>query len=376
MVATICNIHEEEMNMANVPFNEKEMTQIGEYIGFASIGSPRTPRYAKPISPKENFKHAIARDGKALWFPMVSESMYVESRANPDHIARAEIRDMGPEQKPEEKGGPDLFGINWTFVPMVGGSMETPGQDLLEDVNDWKDFVKFPDIDALAWDNLKNDAVLNDTDLLLGITFQNGMFERLISFMEFENAAIALIDEDQQDAIHELFDKLADMYIAMIRKYQEVLHVDAVMFHDDWGSQRDPFFSLSTLQEMVCPHIKKISDYCHSQGMIFNHHSCGKNQRAVQAMIDQGDDIWQPQPMNDSDYLISNYGDRMMFGVNLPAVDENISDEEATAIARDIAAKYAPSFYEKPIIIINMRAPQKLTDAIYRESRIALCGRE
>ena len=51
----------------------------------------------------------------------------LESRTNIDHVARAEVMDMGPPYKDEEKGGKDLFGINWVYVPTVGGSMVQPG---------------------------------------------------------------------------------------------------------------------------------------------------------------------------------------------------------------------------------------------------------
>ena len=62
---------------------------------------------------------------------------------------------------------------------------------------------------------------------------------------------MAMIDEDQQDAVKDLYDKLADMYIKMIGHYIDQLGVQEVMFHDDWGSQRAPFFSLDVCREML-----------------------------------------------------------------------------------------------------------------------------
>lgn len=362
--------------MALIPFSEKELETNGFHMKLNSSPRPATPRYNTPITPAENFLRALRRDGTALWFPMVSDGLNVESRTNTDHIARAEIYDMGPVQPLEEKGGPDLFGIEWDFVPMVGGSMVRPGNPALEDANDWREVIRFPDVDALDWEGCKINAVLNGTEKLLGVTFQNGMFERLISFMGFEGAAMALVDEDQQDAVHELFDALADMYIRMIDKYCEILNVQSVTFHDDWGSQRAPFFSPEICREMIVPHIKKISDYCHSRNIMFNHHSCGFNQMLVPEMIAEGDDLWYPQAMNDMDYLVNTYGDRLVIGVTPPPVAEDSTDEEIEAAARSFVAKYAPSFKEKPIVVFAMMAPLRYTEAIYRESRIALCGKE
>ncbi len=231
--------------MNKIPYSEDELNVIGEHIG--TTPNPAFPfkaqMYNTPITPKENFLSAIARKG-ALWFPSAADSVAVESRVNRDHIARAEVFDCGPIQTLEEKGGPDLFGVEWVFIPVVGGSMVKPGKPMLEDVNDWPTVIQFPDIDQLDWESCKTvNQRLNETKRSLSVTFQNGMFERLISFMDFENAALALIDDDQKDAVHALFDKLADMYIRMIQKYMECLNIDGITFHDDWGSQRAPFFS-------------------------------------------------------------------------------------------------------------------------------------
>jgi hypothetical protein len=41
--------------------------------------------------------------------------------------------------------------------------------------------------------------------------------------MEFQYAALALIDEDQKDGVHRLFDRLADFYDDMIGRFSEIL---------------------------------------------------------------------------------------------------------------------------------------------------------
>ena len=41
-------------------------------------------------------------------------------------------------------GGPDMFGIEWEYVPVAGGSMVRPGTPLLEDANDWNQILKLP----------------------------------------------------------------------------------------------------------------------------------------------------------------------------------------------------------------------------------------
>ena len=232
--------------MKKVPYSDDELKVIGEHITTTSstLFNAKSPMYNTPITPKENVWACVRRKG-AMWIPSSSDFITVESRTNLDHVARAEVMDMGPPQPLEEKGGKDLFGVEWVYVEKVGGSMVKPGNPMLEDANDWPKVIKFPDVDKLDWDECRRlNTPLNETKRAMSVTFQNGLFERLISFMDFENAALAIIDDEQKDAVHALFAKLCDMYEAMITKYLEILKLDGVIFHDDWGSQRAPFFSL------------------------------------------------------------------------------------------------------------------------------------
>jgi hypothetical protein len=53
----------------------------------------------------------------------------------------------------KEAGGKDFFGIEWEYIPQVGGSMVRPGKGaLLEDVNDWEKVIKFPNLDDYDWE--------------------------------------------------------------------------------------------------------------------------------------------------------------------------------------------------------------------------------
>ncbi len=82
----------------------------------------------------------------------------------------------------------------------------------------------------------------------------------------------------------------------MIDKYLEILRLDGVVLHDDWGGQRSPFFSLQLCREMIVPYLKHIADHCHSKGLWFQQHCCGKNEMLVPAMLDAGVDMWFPRP--------------------------------------------------------------------------------
>jgi uroporphyrinogen-III decarboxylase len=67
------------------------------------------------------------------------------------------------------------------------------------------------------------------------------------------------------------------------------------MLHDDWGTQNGPFFSLETAMEFFVPPMKIVVDFCHDNGIIFEHHCCGKAESLVPAMAKVGTDYWFPQ---------------------------------------------------------------------------------
>ncbi len=321
--------------MAKIPFNEKELTIVGEKPSFFG---PPTPLYDFPVTFKEAW-FAMLR-GEPVWMPMGLETTYFSTDLIGDNIARGAV--SGKRLAPEEIGGPDMFGIEWVYIPTVGGSIVKPGEPTLKDANDWKEVIRFPDIETWDWEGsaerMKPFFEANK-DVYVQMMLFNGFFERLISFMDFEGAAMAMIDEEQQDALKELLDKIADLYIAIIDKHIQYYPIDGVNMHDDWGAQRAPFFSLDTVREMLVPPMKKVVDFCHSKGMYVDFHSCGMIEMLVPAMIEIGFNTWGGQPMNDYGKLYELYGDKIAFGV-IPELHENATDEEAAAAAKEFVEKY------------------------------------
>ena len=179
----------------------------------------------------------------------------------------------------------------------------------------------------------------------------DGFWERLISLMDVSGAAMALIDEDQKDAVHAFFDKYADFMIDCIRRVKEVCDIDSVLIHDDWGTQNGPFFSLETAREMFVPYLKRITDYLHSQGMSYEQHSCGNCSKLVPAYIEAGVDFWNPQPMNDFE-TITKLAEGTCLHIAMPDVPlaPDATEEEIRQAARDFfdhfgvrGVFYAPS---------------------------------
>lgn len=350
----------------NPKFDPKEMEVVSIIPG--RFGAPDTKIYKYPVTPREAVKAMYAK--KPIWQITGTESKLFIPRVVPDNVARAFVYEAVTVPN-EEAGGPDMFGIEWEFVPAVNGSIVRPGKPALEDANDWKSLIKFPDIDKWDWEGCQRDNKdYLDEDKFITCWHFTGWFERLISFMDFEAAALALIDEDQVDAVKELFFALSDLYIKIFDKFMAYFpQIDSFYIHDDWGSQRETFFSPAVVAEVLVPAIRKVTDYLHSKGKICEFHSCGQALKQVPNMIACGWDSWAGQPMNDTAKIYELYGDKIIIGV-IPQIDPNWDEEQQRAAAREFVDKFCN--YDKPCIMNNRVVPPAFREELYKASRIKL----
>ena len=353
--------------MNRIPFDKKELIPIGTTPSLMP-SQPVMPIYSTPITPKENY--LMLMNGETpFWMPNSGDTqMFTPMVA--DNIARGFVFEA---EKLDLKlaGGPDMFGVEWTYVPTVGGSVVQPGNPKVKDLNHWEDYITFPKVaELMDWEACakRNKENYFKPEKALVATVLTGLFERLISFVDFEDAAYALVDEDQQDAVHRLFDKLCIFYDEYFMYYKKYFDVTTINFHDDWGSQRAPFFSLSTVREMLVPYLKRVVDSAHKYGMKLDLHSCGKNEMLVPAMIEAGVDSWSGQPMNDYYKLYELYGDKIVLGVPIRDLKEDMSDEELYKAIEDHVRKH-------PHSTCNSRGTDpRAYEYLYEASRRVFCG--
>ena len=299
------------------PFDTKELEvsgvhpagAYGMFVNMGLQGMPEVePLYNRPITPRENMK--LLFSGQKPWWIPHTGMAYTEvnnfrPRIFPDNVA---VRLVMDGESPMEYG--DLtaegwFKLDWVFVPVAGGATVKPGDPLLEDMNDWEDVLVWPDLDAMDWEAMaKGNLAYMDTPQANELCLLDGFWERLISLMDVSGAAIALVDEDQKDALHAFFDRYADHMIECIRRVKQVIPLEGVLILDDWGTQNGPFFSLETAREMLLPYLKRVVDYIHSEGMFYEQHSCGNCTKLVPVYMEAGVDLWTPQLMNDLDGIL------------------------------------------------------------------------
>ena len=354
--------------MKRIPFDPKELIPIGEEPGFMP-GMPGRPIFPTPITPRENYLMLLNGE-TPLWMPAGMSDSTMMTCKLAENVARGFVFEAERIDNNTEAGGPDFFGVEWEYVPTVGGSMVRGGDPKVPDITHWEDYITFPDLDkVMDWEACaqRNKDFVNPKKVL-NITILTGLFERLISFMDFENAAFALVDEDEQEGVHRLFDKLADFYDDYIDHYHRYLHPDVITLHDDWGSQRAPFFSLSTVREMILPYLKRCVESVHKRGMKFELHSCGKNEMLVPAMIEAGVDTWSGQPMNDFEMLYEKYGDKIVLGMPITGLRADMEESQMRDVIQAFVEKHPHAMGSV------FGAPPQASRLLYEISRKVFCG--
>lgn len=226
--------------------------------------------------------------------------------------------------------GYDSFGVNWVYEESVNAGIPEPGRYLFEDICDWRDYVKFPDLDAIDWEKESaidkksswlalppgasdhiEEYVSDKVRMALCI---NGMFERLHEFMGFENALIAIASEPEE--CYEFFGAVADYKIKYYQKIAKYYDFDVLECHDDYGSQDRLFISPEAWRKLIKPHLKRIVDAVHDLGLIYQHHSCGHIEPLVEDFIELGMDAvdtWQSACNPHIAEIKKKYQDKLCF---------------------------------------------------------------
>ena len=348
-------------------FDSRELTIVEEIPGF-SPGAPTVPKYSFPVTMREGVVALYNRE--PLWqvTGIAMEQKILTPKGNPDSEARG-----SPAKRSPGGGNTDIFGVEWEYVAQAGGSMVRPGKPRLGNANEWYDKLSWPDVDT--WDlegsaKAEPQIPLDNSYLCFMLC---GWFERLISLMDFEGAIMAMVDEDQTDAVKALFQKLSELWIKIIDRFIEYYpQIDVICIHDDWGSQRETFFSPDTVNNMIVPYMRMVTDYIHSKGKFCDLHSCGLLFKQIPNMIKAGWDSWSPQlEINDCHKLHEAYGDKIIIGAYPPAFDlATTSEDEQRSIARDYANKFCDP--KKPTMLnfySGMRLARAFREELYIRSR-------
>ena len=300
---------------ARPPFGDTSVKtkEISMMFGPGALTMP-LPDY--PVTPLENFKLAVERK-TPYWMPNSSldfdafMSGFLTGPVVPPGAGGA-----GPWGARERSIFRDDWGCQWLFVPEAGGPMLDPeGKTVLEDITRWEKVVEFPNLRALDWKSKADDFMKNryDPGKVLHINIGQGCTERFVALLGgYTEAMIAMADEPE--ACRAFFDRFAEWEIEQFDIIAEHYPVNLVTYHDDWGTERDTFFSEKMMEAMVLEPTRKIVSHIKDRGVYFELHSCGAITRFLPYMIDMHIDLLQIQRRaNDIPQMKREAGDKIGF---------------------------------------------------------------
>ncbi|MBC3805668.1 uroporphyrinogen decarboxylase [Acetobacterium fimetarium] len=226
--------------------------------------------------------------------------------------------------------------IRWPEGQIAAFPVHDAQHILLDDVTEWKKYVKAPSLERPegAWDQAIADANAVDRDNKYVAAFiAPGLFEMTHYLMGMENALMSFYEEPE--AMHELIDYLTQYELDYAKALVENLHPDAILHHDDWGSQISTFLSPAMFEEFFLESYKKIYGFYKANGVeLIVHHSDSYAATLVPNMIEMGVDIWQGvMNTNNIPEMIKQYGGKITFmgGIHSGIIDHPEWSQEQIA---------------------------------------------
>ncbi|MCL2401118.1 MAG: hypothetical protein FWC90_00600 [Oscillospiraceae bacterium] len=306
------------------------------------------PIFDLPITPRENFRRAAALN-KPMWAPcsltdfqsiMAQDVVY---REGDDSIfIHTDFRDHRNAKQDYEFI--DWFNTNWTWVSEAGGAMLTPGTMLLEDIATWEKDLKWPDLKQWDFKSKAEDYMKNEYNpgRVMHYDIGRGCTERFISLVGgYTEGMIALAEEPE--AVKAWMERYAEWEIELFDTINALYPLDMVTYHDDWGTERDTFFSAKMMEELIFEPSKKIIDHIRSKDVKFELHTCGNITRFMPYILDLDVDFLQLQfRAVDLPDLKAKYGDKVGFCSPIDGYEPGLPREKVLQLVRDSVDTYAP----------------------------------
>ena len=296
-----------------------------EHVG-TSIRPMDIPVFDRPIPLRDNFKRVLNHEDP-VWVPnALNDFNYV---LGGDLSGLSDLR----FDFTERCDWTDLFGCVWEWVPIDGGSMLKPNQKpVVEDITEWEKSVVWPD---LSEDRIKAccEAVLarpyHYPDKMNYYDFGQGCTERLVAILGgYTEAMVAMAEEPE--ACRDFMCELSRFHCEMFDKISKYFPTDMIMYHDDWGTERDSFFSERMMDEIVYEPSEIFFREVKESGVAIDFHSCGKVERFLPHFVSLGADFLQLQPRcNDLAAYKEKYGDKIGFDVYLLPITTEIITSDA-----------------------------------------------
>lgn len=277
----------------------------------------------------------VMRQEPPLWTPNLSTDI--------DLVLQSAVM-----ERYEGRGvGKDEFGVTYQYNKEARGPVQCPGDRVVKEIENWRDYVVFPDLENRDWESAarRDTAGWDRKNKFSVVQMFNGMFERSHMLMGYEDTLCALLTD--ADVMEDFYTAFTDYRIGMIRKIAEYYKPDAVMVFDDYAAKDALMMSVETWRELFKGQLKRLIDAVHECGMYYILHCCGYLRPLLEDFIEIGADAVHPvQAENQPQELKQKYKGQITFcGCydNVHILDrEGAADEEIVEEARHIMEDIAP----------------------------------
>ncbi|KPU44270.1 methylcobalamin:coenzyme M methyltransferase [Oxobacter pfennigii] len=227
---------------------------------------------------------------------------------------------------------------------------------VVKGITKWKETVHAPSLEVPdeAWDDCKAQAAkIDKSDKFVTVYGIPGIFEQLHYLMGMDDTLMNFYEEPE--AMHELIDYITNWKIANAKLVCKHIKPEAIIHHDDWGSQLNSFMSPEMFAEFIVPAYKKLYGFYKNNGVqLIVHHSDSYAANLVPYMIEMGIDIWQGcMTANNVPELVKKYGKQITFmgDINNGVVDK--ADWTPELIKREVerACKNNGKLYFIPCLV-------------------------
>ena len=339
-----------------------EETQQLFSSGFVSV-----PVFETPITPAENFRRVARRD-KPLWIPNTLSDIHslMTQELSAENVRGMQIGPDFRKYATEDYVFTDWFNTSWTWVTSAGGAMLTPGTMLLEDITDWEKVVQFPKLSEWNFEKYAEEFMKNtyNPNKALHINVGQGLTEMLVAILGgYTEGMLALATEPE--AVKDYFDRFAEHMIEFFDLIYKLYPIDMITYHDDWGTERDTFFSERMMEELVLEPTKRIVDHVKSKNVFFELHSCGNIERFMPYIADMDIDFLQIQRRAvDIPKMKRMYGDKVGFNVTVEGLfpGDFVPKDELLSMIRNTVDLYGKS--GGAYAVLFDREPERIWAAI------------
>ena len=216
--------------------------------------------------------------------------------------------------------------VSWEEGQPGAFPVHKPGTIVMPDVEEWRETVKAPKADyaKIDWEPFIAQAeAIDRKERFVTAIEAPGVFELCHYLGEITNILMAFYESPED--LKDLIKYITEWKLTIAEGICKYLKPDALLHHDDWGTDVSTFVSPEMFEEFFLPSYKELYGYYHDHGVdLVVHHSDSYAATLVPYMIDMGVNIWQGvMRVNDIPALIEKCGDKISFmgGLDSTVVD-------------------------------------------------------